>query len=62
MSDFKNKAQELGGKAKEAFGNATGNEEARDEGRADQTKAQAKDAADDAKNKVLGAFQDDDNK
>lgn len=66
MGDFKNKAEELGGKAKEGLGKATGNDRLEDEGRADQTKADAKQAANeagdavkDAGNKVLGSVQDD---
>ena len=67
MSDFSNKAEELKGKAKEGFGEATGNESLADEGRADQTRADIKDAVSnagekvkDAANKVLGSFQKDD--
>ncbi|SJM57391.1 hypothetical protein FM102_06545 [Corynebacterium glutamicum] len=67
MSDFSNKAEDLAGKAKEGFGEATDNESLADEGRADQTKADIKDAVEnagekvkDAANKVLGAFKKDD--
>ncbi|AKK02114.1 CsbD family protein [Corynebacterium epidermidicanis] len=66
MSDFENKVTDLGGKAKESVGEATGNEKLADEGRADQTKADIKDAAEKAKDavsdtadKVLGSFQKD---
>ncbi|PRQ10301.1 CsbD family protein [Corynebacterium sp. 13CS0277] len=66
MSDIENKAEELGGKAKEAFGEATGNERVANEGRADQVKAEVKDALEDAgdaikgaADKVLGAFKKD---
>ena len=48
----KNKAQELGGKAKEAVGNVTGDASTRDEGRGDQAKANLKDAGE----KVKDAF------
>ena len=58
---FKNKSEGLAGKAKEGFGEATGNESLANEGRADQTKAgakekltQAKDKVADAANKVIG--------
>lgn len=53
----KNKGQELGGKAKEAFGNVTGDESARDEGRSDQAKSNLKDAGEklkDAFNRLMG--------
>lgn len=67
MGDIENKFEDLGGKAKEGFGEATGNESMADEGRADQTKADIKDAVSDAgdkvkdaANKVMGAFQKDD--
>ncbi|MCQ9342231.1 CsbD family protein [Corynebacterium kozikiae] len=69
MSDLNNKLEDLGGKAKESFGEATGNEKIADEGRADQTKADIKDAVsnageklEQAKDKVLGAFQKDEEK
>jgi uncharacterized protein YjbJ (UPF0337 family) len=48
----KNKAQELGGKAKEALGNVTGDARTRDEGRADQAKSNLKDAGE----KIKDAF------
>ena len=48
----KNKAQELGGKAKEALGNVTGDARTRDEGRGDQAKANLKDAGE----KIKDAF------
>ncbi|RNE48243.1 CsbD family protein [Corynebacterium alimapuense] len=66
MGDFENKAEDLGGKAKEGYGEAVGDESVRDEGRADQTKADIKDKAakagesvKDGVNKILGGFQDD---
>ena len=48
----KNKAEELGGKAKEALGNVTGDARTRDEGRGDQAKSNLKDAGE----KVKDAF------
>lgn len=67
MSDFSNKAEDIGGKFKEGVGEATGNESLADEGRADQAKADIKDAVSnagdkvkDAANKVLGSFKKDD--
>lgn len=49
---LKNKIEDLGGRAKEALGKATGNPETRDEGRADQAKSALKDAGE----KVKDAF------
>jgi uncharacterized protein YjbJ (UPF0337 family) len=48
----KNKVDDLGGKAKEAVGNITGDARTRDEGRADQAKSSLKDAGE----KVKDAF------
>jgi uncharacterized protein YjbJ (UPF0337 family) len=48
----KNKIEDLGGRAKEAVGKATGDRETRDEGRADQAKSSLKDAGE----KVKDAF------
>ena len=48
MGDIQNKAEELGGKAKEAFGDATGNERLEAEGKADQVTSEAKQKASDA--------------
>jgi uncharacterized protein YjbJ (UPF0337 family) len=48
----KNKAQDFGGKAKEAVGNVTGDERTRDEGRGDQAKSNLKDAGE----KIKDAF------
>jgi len=56
-----NKAEDLGGKAKETAGNATGDEQLRDEGRADQAKAGLKGAVEDVKDaagKVKNLFKD----
>ena len=47
-----NKAQEVGGKAKETLGNVTGDKSIRDEGRSDQVKSSLKDAGE----KVKDAF------
>jgi len=46
---IENKAQELGGKGKEAVGGATGDDELRAEGQADQTKSGLKQAGEKAK-------------
>lgn len=66
MGDIENKAEELGGKAKETFGEAVGNEKMAAEGRADQVKAEVKHAVEEAgdaikgaADKVLGAFKKD---
>jgi len=48
----KNKIDNLGGKAKEALGNATGDARTRDEGRGDQAKSNLKDAGE----KIKDAF------
>jgi uncharacterized protein YjbJ (UPF0337 family) len=40
----KNKIEDLGGRAKEAIGKATGDADTRNEGRADQAKSSLKDA------------------
>ncbi|MCV7278347.1 CsbD family protein [Mycolicibacterium flavescens] len=48
----RNKVQNLGGKAKEAIGNVTGDARVRDEGRGDQTKSNLKDAGE----KIKDAF------
>ncbi len=52
MGNFQNKADEFGGKAKEAAGNAVGNDDLANEGKGDQVKANAKQAVEDAKDKV----------
>ncbi|WP_067689992.1 CsbD family protein [Nocardia jejuensis] len=52
-----NKAQELGGKAKEAAGNVTGDEDMRAEGKADQIEAGFEKAVDEVKDTVNGAVQ-----
>jgi uncharacterized protein YjbJ (UPF0337 family) len=48
----KNKIEDLGGRAKEAIGKATGDNDTRNEGRADQAKSSLKDAGE----KVKDAF------
>jgi len=48
----KNKIEDLGGRAKEAVGRATGDEDTRNEGRADRAKSSLKDAGE----KVKDAF------
>ena len=46
---IKNAAQDLGGKAKEKWGDATDNESLQAEGKADQTEADAKKAGENVK-------------
>lgn len=65
--DFDETTQDLGGKAKEAFGDATDNDSLSNEGKADQAKSDIKekatDAADSVKdkaNEVIGKFRDND--
>ncbi|MCH1881992.1 CsbD family protein [Agrococcus sp. ARC_14] len=53
-----NKAEELGGKAKESLGAATGNDELRAEGRADQAAANAKQAGEHVKDAAKDLFGD----
>jgi uncharacterized protein YjbJ (UPF0337 family) len=48
----KNKAQDVGGKAKEAVGKVTGDKDTRDKGKSDQAKSSIKDAGE----KVKDAF------
>ncbi len=48
----KNKIEDVGGRAKEAIGKASGDETTRNEGRADQVKSSLKDAGE----KVKDAF------
>lgn len=55
MGDIQNKAEDLGGKAKETFGEATNNEDIADAGRADQAKSDIKDKASEAGDAVKGA-------
>ncbi|TCP56918.1 CsbD-like protein [Tamaricihabitans halophyticus] len=51
------KAEELGGKAKEWAGKATGNEELTEEGKTEQAKAGVKGAVEDVKDAVGDAAQ-----
>jgi uncharacterized protein YjbJ (UPF0337 family) len=48
--DIKHNMEDMKGKAKEAYGDATDNERLEAEGQADQTKANLKKAGDDVKN------------
>lgn len=50
------KFENLGGKAKEAAGDAVGNDDLRAEGKADQAKAKVKDAIDDVKDAATDVF------
>ena len=50
----KNKIDEIGGKAKEAIGKATGDESTENEGKLDQMKSNLKDAGE----KIKDAFKD----
>ncbi|WP_067828846.1 CsbD family protein [Nocardia inohanensis] len=53
LSDkINNKAEDLGGKAKEAAGNVTGDDDLKAEGKGDQLAAGLKDAANDVKEAV----------
>jgi uncharacterized protein YjbJ (UPF0337 family) len=52
MDKAKNKAQDLGGKAKEAVGKATGDKDIKNEGKSDQAKSNVKDAGE----KIKDAF------
>lgn len=51
-----NKAEDFGGKAKEAAGKVTGNERLESEGKTDQAKASVKDVADDTIGKAKDAL------
>lgn len=55
---IKNKAEEVGGKLKEAVGDATGNERLQAEGAADQAGAKAKQAGEAVKDGVKDATED----
>ncbi|MFI6980244.1 CsbD family protein [Embleya sp. NPDC050154] len=54
--NIRNKAQDVGGQAKEKVGEATGNEDLRDEGQQDQGSAKAKEAVTSAKDKANEAI------
>jgi uncharacterized protein YjbJ (UPF0337 family) len=51
-----NKAEDLGGKAKEATGNVTGDEQLKAEGQGDQAKAGLKDAVEHVKEAAKDLF------
>ncbi|MEA5359619.1 CsbD family protein [Amycolatopsis sp., V23-08] len=51
-----NKAEDLGGKAKEATGNVTGDEQLKAEGQGDQAKAGLKDAVEHVKDAAKDLF------
>ena len=66
MGALENKKDGLVGKAKEAYGDATGNEDVANEGKADQVTSEAKDKLSDAAdgikdkaNEVIGGLKDD---
>ena len=46
---LKNKIEDLGGRAKEAIGKATGDDDTKNEGRGDQAKSSLKDAGEQVK-------------
>jgi CsbD-like. len=52
---FRNKAEEVGGKAKEGLGRVTGDEEMTAEGKADQGKSKMKQAGEKVKDAAKGA-------
>lgn len=53
---FKNSAEDVAGKAKEAIGDATDNEQLKGEGKLDQAKSRVREAAEDAKDKIAEGF------
>lgn len=55
---FKNKSEELSGKAKEGVGDLTGNEQLEAEGKMDQTKSKFKQGVEDFKDDVAEKFND----
>ena len=52
MGDIQNKAEEFGGKAKEAAGDVTNNEDFKNEGKGEQVVSQVKQGAEDLKDKA----------
>ena len=56
MADLSNKAEELGGKAKEAAGEAVGNDDLKNEGKGDQVKSEVKQGVEDLKDKATEAL------
>lgn len=55
---FGNKAEEIKGQAKEAFGDATDNEQLEAEGKADQASAKLKQGVEAVKDKAAEVFND----
>jgi uncharacterized protein YjbJ (UPF0337 family) len=55
MGDIRNKAEEIKGGAKEAFGDATDNEDLQAEGAAEKAKANVKQTVEDAKDNLEDA-------
>lgn len=63
MSELQNKADELGGKAKEMAGEAVGNDDLKNQGKGEQTASKIKQGAEDLKDKAtetLGKLSGDD--
>ncbi len=56
--NIENKAQDLGGRGKEAAGAAMDDDSLKNEGKADQTKASIKDKVEDVKDKVTEKVDD----
>lgn len=52
MSELQNKADELGGKVKEAAGDAVGNEDLENQGKGEQTASKVKQGAENLKDKA----------
>lgn len=55
---FKNKSEEVSGKAKEGVGDATGNEQLEAEGKFDQAKSRVKQGVEDFKDDAAEKFND----
>ncbi len=58
MSDLENKAEELGGKAKEFAGDVADDKSLENEGKGEQVQADAKQGFEDAKNKIAEGAED----
>lgn len=56
MSDLQNKAEELGGKAKEAAGEAVGNDDLKNQGKGEQAASKIKQGAEELKDKAAEAL------
>ena len=56
MSELQNKADELGGKVKEAAGDAVGNDDLSNQGKGEQTASKVKQGAEDLKDKATEAL------